>query len=75
MRRGTACIDCNCFHYETVSYMVNDELWGRARLSTTDTCCLDCLVRRIGRKLKLNDFTNAPINNKIRLVLRVVNSN
>jgi len=54
-------------------YMVHDHVW---RLATDKDVQegnkrayflhLDCLERRIGRYITLEDFTNAPINNVIR---------
>lgn len=42
--------------------MVNDTIWKEAKLDKKDKLCLPCLSKRIGRKIKTTDFTNAPIN-------------
>lgn len=62
MKNGKGCIDCFCYYYETISYMVNDTIWKEAKLNKKDKLCLPCLSKRIGRKIKTTDFTNAPIN-------------
>lgn len=45
--------------------MVQDDLWAlaTAEYGTTDVMlCIGCLEHRIGRELKADDFTEAPIN-------------
>jgi hypothetical protein len=55
------CIDCRrdtvaAGHY----YMVDDELWARAAGDAqAGMLCLDCLERRIGRRVEDADFRNA----------------
>ena|SRR5713101_9362602 len=52
-------------------YMVSDRLWRKALGLVDDAelgcmegfyLCVRCLERRLGRKLRPGDFTNAPIN-------------
>jgi hypothetical protein len=52
-------------------YMVHDEVWAEAGMRTGlihpyggggDYLCIGCLENRIGRRLRANDFTGAPVN-------------
>lgn len=55
------CHDC---HRNTLDeyYMVHDSIWGESKVPTRALLCIGCLEKRIGRKLKPEDFTNAPVN-------------
>jgi hypothetical protein len=43
-------------------YMVRNEVWKAAKMQE-GFLCIGCLELRLGRSLKPNDFTGAPINN------------
>lgn len=46
-------------------YMVHNELWNKAGMSTeygTGMLCIGCLEGRLGRNLNPRDFTSYPIN-------------
>lgn len=58
------CKDCNCDTYGNSKdyYMVHDEIWDKHGAGR-DMLCIDCLEKRIGRKLVYEDFTDCPLNN------------
>jgi hypothetical protein len=62
------CIDCHVDIYEIDEYyMVYDHVWhaaGMGRYIDDGMLCLDCLSRRLGRRLYLDDFTPLPMNRK-----------
>lgn len=65
----STCIDC----MEPIRewYMVTDTAWEKRAGFRGDECaCLPCLGRRLGRELRLRDFTKAPINEYIRFVFK-----
>jgi hypothetical protein len=70
-QRFIHCTDCQTTCGEAMDYMVHDRLWyGPAHASSRQFLCLSCLSRRLGRRLTVDDFTPAPVNNRIRVVLR-----
>jgi hypothetical protein len=54
-----SCKDCGCDYDE--SYMVHKKLW-KAHGVGDDHLCIGCLEKRMGRQLRRQDFTDAPIN-------------
>jgi len=48
------CVDCNATVRPT--YMVCRNVWDSAKLKDDTPCCLDCLVKRLGRDLCVEDF-------------------
>jgi hypothetical protein len=65
-KRKKPCRDCNKFLYQTSPYMVGDDLWNDAGLHPNEKCCLTCLSNRLGRKIKIKEFTTAPCNDFIK---------
>lgn len=58
-----ACQDCMTGTAEESDYyMVHAHVWRQAHPKHLGMLCLPCLQQRLGRRLKLNDFTDAPIN-------------
>lgn len=56
----TPCSGCSGFN---VPYMVTDKIWKKVSHNFKDRfLCLFCVEKRLGRKLKLEDFTDAWIN-------------
>jgi hypothetical protein len=63
-------IKCNKCHTGMGHYMVKDDIWLKAvpnhhKLVKKDghyNLCLDCLEKKLKRRLKSSDFTNAIIN-------------
>ncbi|WP_457489141.1 hypothetical protein [Tardiphaga sp. P5_C10] len=45
-------------------YMVHDDLWLNAHPKRDGKLCVGCLETRIGRRLKPEDFIDAPINRR-----------
>ena len=44
-------------------YMVRDEVWAASGLAPRDGyLCIGCLEKRLGRRLRPYDFTDAPVN-------------
>jgi len=66
------CKDCGNYDYDM--YMVNDDIW-REYGNESNTLCMDCLEKRMGRELTKDDFseykkTPANIHNpKVRKIL------
>ena len=54
------CTDCGFVPFD--HYMVWDELWAKAGLDPREICCLECLERRLGRPLGVDDFPPLPVN-------------
>jgi hypothetical protein len=54
-----SCKDCGCDYDE--SYMVHEKIW-KAHGVGDDHLCVGCLEQRMGRQLRRQDFTDAPIN-------------
>lgn len=55
------CADCGVDNLELgEDYMVHDELWPQE--VARGTLCIGCLERRIGRRLRPDDFPDLPIN-------------
>ena len=53
------CIDCRGIND---LFMVTNTLWTGLGLSYRDNLCLDCLTKRLGRRLTQQDLTDVPIN-------------
>lgn len=59
-RLSEVCTDCK--QTDFAAYMVQTAVWKEAGLGE-EGCCLDCLAKRLGRKLTTNDFYfGSPIN-------------
>ena len=61
------CVDCKVNTFETLEYyMVYDDVWTQAGMSTksgTGMLCLDCLSHRLSRPLTAADFpADIPVN-------------
>lgn len=46
-------------------YMVKHHIWAKATKNTKQFLCISCVEANIGRKLKITDFLDAPINKGI----------
>ena len=60
--RRSHCLDCGG---STVGelYMLHDQLWAETGLGPDDGfLCIGCVEKRLGRRLKPDDFTGAPCN-------------
>lgn len=57
------CISCGVNIVEIGDYcMLNPDIWDRKlRLQWTDNMCIACIEKRLGRKLRLGDFSNMPM--------------
>jgi hypothetical protein len=65
MRWGVKCPDCQ--GYDPESYMVHDAVWAEAGLEPDDGWFhLECLERRLGRKLTQADFPTDALSNDWR---------
>ena len=53
-----ACDDCGADHDD---YTVTKELWQGLGLKFRDNLCLDCLTKRLGRRLTSADLVDKPI--------------
>lgn len=62
-----ACQDCPVDTLGGDYYMVHNELWNEVHPNIVGMLCLPCLERRVGRRLRLSDFTDAPINPERRI--------
>jgi hypothetical protein len=63
-RLSVACAKCGCDYDEF--YMVHDHVWAAGSLDKYDGwLCVGCLENRLGRKLRPDDFNDAPINREI----------
>src|SRR5215475_13027752 len=51
-----------CGQMDISLYMVKDEVWAEAGLGEKDFAHPTCLAKRLGRPLRLEDFTSAPCN-------------
>jgi hypothetical protein len=60
--KRTRCLDCDT--EDGVSYIVHNHVWAMTGLGYADgVLCLDCLRRRLGRPLRLDDFPmEVPLN-------------
>ena len=43
-------------------YMVKNDIWAKVSRSTNARLCLDCLQKRLGRKLVIEDFQTISFN-------------
>lgn len=58
------CTFCSAF---PDSYMVENSVWEEAGFDKRELVCLSCLRLHLGRSLKIEDFTEAPVNQPIFL--------
>lgn len=74
---------CGFDTYHTEYYMVHDALWNKAIFWSFGELmlCIGCIEDRLGRKLTIRDFTDAPVNRlnfgtkSARLIDRLTNRN
>lgn len=59
---GKNCSKCKGFNEP---YMVTDKIFKKGNKSLKGFLCISCLEFNLGRKLKLSDFTDYPINKGI----------
>jgi hypothetical protein len=62
------CVDCGVNTYEIDEYyMVTNDIWdNEAKMKPRGgMLCIDCLEKRIGRKLNSGDFPDYPVNTHI----------
>lgn len=55
---GRLCDDCKGFN---PGYMLNNNVWSTVARSKA-IICVSCIQKRLGRPLKPQDFSKAPIN-------------
>lgn len=56
-----------CFKLTADQYMVTNQLWmAEAGLNSQQNAHLLCLEQLIGRRIRIDEFTDAPINDVIR---------
>lgn len=54
---------CNdCGMVQPADYMIEDYIWETVASKKGCILCVDCVSTRLGRKLRLSDFTNVPVN-------------
>ena len=58
------CMDCGTQEPRELDYMVKDEIWKAAHLQQREVCCLVCLYVRLRRLIRLEDLTDAAINDR-----------
>ncbi|WP_306364498.1 hypothetical protein [Nocardia sp. CC227C] len=46
-------------------YTVHDALWQHAGARPDSILCIGCLESRLGRRLRHNDFLDAPLNDPV----------
>jgi hypothetical protein len=57
------CLDCNRSTLELREYyMVQFVLWDQVHPENKGMLCIECLEKRLGRKLTSTDFTECPLN-------------
>lgn len=62
------CHDCDTDTNPSEYYMVRDHVWeqagmvARRRYDDHVYLCVGCLEKRLGRELRSDDFTGAPVN-------------
>ena len=65
------CATCGEPFYGFDLYMVSDALWQdirtRAGIESDDVVCLHCASLHLGRPLRLEEFSPAPVNRTIRV--------
>ena len=64
-KRFITCIDCTETNWD--DFVVYDEIWNSVAGRTEGRLHLSCLEKRLGRLLKLGDFTDFPVNNMLKL--------
>lgn len=67
-KRRFICKECRDVDY--VTYMVRDDVWKEAGLDNNDFAHIECLEKRLSRKLVQSDFLDSPINRDILLMMR-----
>ncbi len=60
-----ACIDCTETNWD--DFAVHDEIWNSVAGRLEGRLHLSCFEKRLGRLLKLEDFTDFPVNNMLKL--------
>lgn len=64
------CIDCG--EKDIEYYMVTDKVWKKAGFETSKgIICIDCIEKRLSRKLTKDDFKNVPLNKLVRRMMAV----
>jgi len=56
------CVDCQSEDF--IYFMVTNEIWKIIK-GKSSILCIHCVEKRLGRKLTINDFTDASINELI----------
>lgn len=54
-----------CGHKTYDQYMLYEETWKEAGLKKSDNAHVACVRKKLGRSLKITDFTDSHINNTI----------
>jgi len=62
-RGSRFCCDECLGHHEP--YMIQDELWLSIMPNRKGSLCFDCVEKKLGRKLTIEDFHNGAVNNPI----------
>lgn len=63
-RRKFLCLDCNVDTGKAHEhYMLKDEVWLSVVDSIVGMLCIDCIEKRLGRKLNKTDFNDSHVNN------------
>lgn len=62
-KNENSCEDCgvDCFTKHGDYYMVKDEIWDKHGVGE-GMLCWDCLEKRMGREIKVEDLTLCPLN-------------
>ena len=59
------CYDCGMdTHDDANYYMVKNDLWNKHFNKKRGMLCIGCLEKRIGRKLKYEEFIDCELNNE-----------
>jgi hypothetical protein len=70
-KRTGHCLDCRVDTFEIKEYyMVHDELWQTV-ITNKDQAdrkylCINCLEKRLGRRLRASDFMDVPLNQRTK---------
>lgn len=63
-RRKFLCKDCKIDTGKIGEhYMLKDSVWYSVYPSQEGMLCINCIEKRLGRKLNKNDFNNSYVNN------------
>ena len=61
------CLDCS---QDPEYYMVTSEIWKKAGFKNSlGIICIDCLEKRLNKRLGLDDFSDVPLNKLVRRML------